>query len=99
MSSKMHIIKKPPKQGRRDPVAKAMFKLTRPATHKNPKLDYERRPKHRKPWGDAFWEELMLHARHQGGMDRMDRMDRMNSVSSPNRCTSLRFIFFGSFVL
>ena len=55
MSSKStKVVRPPPQQGRRDPVAKAMFKLTRPATHKNPKLDYQRHPKHRKTWDDAF---------------------------------------------
>lgn len=55
MAKKIHIIhpsKGPPNF--RNPVAKAMHKIKKCSVHRDQKHDYQRRPKHRKTWGDAF---------------------------------------------
>lgn len=55
MAKKIHIQKAnhgPPIT--RNPVAKAMHKIQKCVAHKDRKNDYQRHPKHRKSWGDAF---------------------------------------------
>lgn len=50
MQRKQRNSKRAKKQ-RRNPVKKFMDELTKPATHKDKKNDYERRPKHKgKDW-------------------------------------------------
>ena len=43
------MASKKKKQKNRNPVAKNMHKLCKPATHRDKKHDYKRREKHQKP--------------------------------------------------